>query len=259
MIFDAHTHLTRFADDAGPCPEQAARLIARMDRCGVSRALLLGPVTALGPTPDREQVRRANDHTREAVARWPERLSGLCYLNPALDPRFTRDEFDRCVADGPLVGVKLWIAARAADPRLDPIAARAAELDVPILQHAWLKTTGQLPGESTPADVAALARRHPHTRIIMAHVTGCGVRGVNEVADLPNVCVDTSGGQPVRGVIDFALHTLGPERVLFGSDWPLRDLPTQLGKLSGLGLEDAGRAAVLAGNLIRLLGGRAPC
>ena len=34
--------------------------------------------------------------------------------------------------------------------QLDPIVRRAAELKAVVFQHTWLKTTGNLPEESTP-------------------------------------------------------------------------------------------------------------
>ena len=59
-----------------------------------------------------------------------------------------------------MVGVKLWVARKAADKDLDAIVARAAELKAPILQHTWLKTTGNFAGESTPQDLVELLK-HP--------------------------------------------------------------------------------------------------
>ena len=59
---------------------------------------------------------------------------GFVYLNPKY-PDESVAEFDRCVRDGPMVGVKLWIAERCSHENLDPICRRAAQLKVPVLQH----------------------------------------------------------------------------------------------------------------------------
>src|SRR5207245_7013581 len=82
-------------------------------------------------------------------------------------------EFDRCVWDGPMVGVKLWVARHCNAPELDPLVERAAELKAVIFQHTYLKITGNLPGESTPTELAELARRHPNARFI------CGRTGAD--------------------------------------------------------------------------------
>ena len=83
-----------------------------------------------------------------------------------------------------MYGIKLWVARRATDPGLNPILEKAVELDVLVLQHAWIKTTGNLPGESFPEDVADLANRHPQARIIMAHLNGIGLRGLEPIAQI---------------------------------------------------------------------------
>jgi len=53
------------------------------------------------------------------------------------------------------------VARRANLPELDLIIERAAALQAVIFQHTWIKTNGNLPGESSPMDLAELARRHP--------------------------------------------------------------------------------------------------
>ena len=152
-----------------------------------------------------------------------------------------------------MCGIKLWVARRATDAGLDPILTRAAALGVPELQHAWDKTTGNLPGESFPADVADLARRHPNVHIIMAHMNGCGLRGIEQVADCPNVFLDTSGGDPESGVVDAAVAAVGAGRVVFGSDLPVRLLAACLGKTLGTDLPDGVKRDILWNNAARLL------
>lgn len=97
-------------------------------------------------------------------------------------PQEAVTEINRCVGKKRMYGIKLWVARRATDPGLNPILEKAVELDVLVLQHAWIKTTGNLPGESFPEDVADLANRHPQARIIMAHLNGIGLRGLEDVA-----------------------------------------------------------------------------
>lgn len=150
-------------------------------------------------------------------------------------------------------GIKLWVARRATDPGLDPILERAVALRVPVLQHAWIKTTGNLVGESFPADVADLAKRHPEARIVMAHLNGHGLRGIEDVADCPNIFVDTSGGDPESGFVEIAVASLGPERVVYGSDAPIRHFGVQLGKTLGTDLPAQVKRDVLWNNTARLL------
>src|SRR5665811_2365432 len=142
------------------------------------------------PSPD--DIARNNDLGIALTTRHPDRFSAFCYLNPAHDVAFLEQEMRRCLEQGPCIGVKLWISVHADDARLDPIMEKAKELGVPVLHHAWYKATEYVFNESTPAEIAHLARRHPEVTIIMAHLAGGGVRGVLDVRDCPNVLIDTS-------------------------------------------------------------------
>ena len=59
-------------------------------------------------------------------------------------PQEAVTEINRCVGEKRMYSIKLWVARRATDPGLNPILEKAVELDVPVLQHAWIKTTGNL-------------------------------------------------------------------------------------------------------------------
>lgn len=222
---------------------------------GIGRVHLLGNLISVGgyrPAP--EDVRTVNDNTLAAMARLPDFFRGLCYLHPGHGPQLCLAEMDRCIAGGGMVGVKLWVATGARRPDLDPILERARELGVPVLHHAWYKTVGHVAEESDPSDIADLARRHPGTRIIMAHLGGVGRRGVRAVAACPNVWVDTSGAQPEAGLVEDAVTVLGSRRVLFGSDWPLRDFAAQVARVSGARLSRTDRDRILGGNAAALFG-----
>ena len=250
-VIDAHVHL-----GSGFLPwrtdDLAADLVATSAEQGIGRLLVstLGTSSLLAhPSPD--ELRAANEITAAAVARFPDTLAGVVYLSPE-HPRESLDELARHVADGPFVGVKLWIAMRANDIRLDPLVERMCELAVPLLQHAWYKTVDGTPDESTPADVAVLAGRHPDLQIQMAHLGGAGRRGVADIAPYPNIVVDTSGGDPVLGEVDHAVAELGADRVVFGSDAPIRDPATALSKVLGADLSEEDCQRVLHGNAARL-------
>src|SRR5581483_4807937 len=98
--------------------------------------------------------------------------------------------------NGPMVGVKLWVAKRCSAQELDPIIARATELKAPILQHTWLKATGNLPGESTPQDLVELAGRHPKAALICGHTGGDWELGLRVVRASPSLVVETGGSDP---------------------------------------------------------------
>jgi len=187
------------------------------------------------------------------VRRRPDVFVGFCFLNPNHENSFLLKEITRCVEKGNLKGIKLWVAVNARSKRLNPIMEACARLDIPVLHHAWYKTIGKVLDESNPADIADLAGRHPNIKIIMAHLTAAGLRGVLDIQPYPNVYVDTSGSQPLSGIVEYAVEKLGPERVLYGSDAPIRDFSCQLGRIYGAKISRHDRDLILGLNAKKLL------
>jgi predicted TIM-barrel fold metal-dependent hydrolase len=249
VIWDVHCHLT---SATGSSPEERmAYLIRFMDRLKIERVMLsLGYPLLADPSPD--QLREENDQVLRAIERWPDRTLGFVYLNPN-QLNFSLEEFDRCVRDGPMVGVKLWVAKRCSAPELDPIIERAAALKAPVLQHAWFNLKGNLPGESTPSDLAALARRHPGAQFIDAHTGGDWELGIRAIRPEKNVATCVAGFDPTAGIVETAVRELGGERVVFGSDAAGRSFASQLGKVMGADITEAARRLILGENLRRIL------
>ena len=108
---------------------------------------------------------------------------------------------------------------------------RAISLKVPILQHTWIKTNGNLPGESTPYDLAELARRHPNAQFVCGHTGGNWELGIRAIRNVKNVCAGIAGSDPTSGFVEMAVRELGPERVIHGSDAGGRSFASQLAKV----------------------------
>jgi len=123
-----------------------------------------------------------------------------------------------------------------------------------IVQHTWFKTGGkQSPGESTPADLAILARRYPEQKFICAHAGGEWERGIRAVRSHVNVLVETSGFDATAGFIEMAVRELGSRRIVFGSHLPSRSLGTELAKIIGADISEQDRRLILGENFRRLL------
>lgn len=249
-IWDLHCHLSGVP---GATPEaRLGKLLDYADRLGIARLCVsMGMEWKYDPPP--EKMRQENDEVLRAIHAHPDRAFGFVYLNPK-HTKASLDELDRCVRDGPMVGVKLWVALRCHAPELDPIAARSAELKAPILQHTWIKVTGNLPGESTPMDLAELAARHPQAMLVCGHTGGDWEIGIRAIRPHPNIYADLAGGDPTAGFTEMAVRDLGAERVLYGSDAGGRSFASQLAKVHGADIPVRARRLVLAENLKRLLG-----
>lgn len=244
MIIDIHTH--NFLRDTDAVAAAAVR-----NR--INFWVFLGDVFRFGLYPNPAQISIINDATLAAVRRYGAQSCGFCFLNPANPADTVRRELVRCLAQPEFRGVKLEISMNCRNPGMDTIMEIIQEYEVPLLQHCWYKTVGKCPDESDPSDVAWLARRHPEAKIIMAHITGCGFRGIEDIAGCANVVVDTSGGQPEFGFVEYAVKRLGAERVVFGSDAPCRDFCSQLARVTEADISDAAREWILYKNAKRLL------
>jgi len=248
-IWDLHCHL---AGVPGRTPdERMARLIEFADRMGIARlCVYMGMNWSYEPEP--AQFRQENDEVLQALSHWRHRAFGFVYLNPNC-VRESLDELERCVAQGPMVGIKLWVARHADAPELDAIVARATELRIPVFQHTWIKITGNLPHESTPMQLALLAARHPDATLICGHSGGDWEQGLRAIRPHPNIYADLAGGDPTAGFTEMAVRELGAARVLFGSDAGGRSFASQLAKVYGAQIPDAAKRLILGKNLRRLL------
>jgi predicted TIM-barrel fold metal-dependent hydrolase len=263
MIWDLHCHLSGVP---GRTPdERMARLIEFADRMGIERlCVYMGMKLSYDPEP--RDLRQQNDEVLQALTHWHDRAFGFVYLNPN-HVEASLKELDRCVRDGPMVGVKLWVAKGCDDPALDTLVARAAELQAVIFQHTWMKTPpvsarpeawsrldgGNVPGESSPQDLAALARRHPKASFLCGHTGGNWELGIRVVRDVPNVALDLAGSDPTQGFTEMAVREVGPERVVYGTDAPGRSFASQFAKVQGADIPDLVKRQIFKENLRRLL------
>ena len=248
MVIDCHVHLHCRPDESQD--DAVARLLRCMDRLGIDQACIcLGD--RLVVQPDAAELRRQNEWAASAVALSPDRLIGFVYASPN-HPEVSLELIREYRGRG-FRGIKLWVCQHADHAGNDPICALAGELGLPVLQHTWFKATGNMPTESEPRHLLALAQRHPQINFIMAHAGGDWERGLRLVKDQPNIIPDTCGNDPEAGFTELAVKLLGPARLVFGSDATGRSLASQLAKVTGADISDADRRLMLGANLLGLM------
>jgi uncharacterized protein len=249
LIWDLHTHLSGSGERT---PEEAiARLVVAADRMGIDRLVVfMGEPFVNDPSP--AELTRQNDQVLRALDHWHHRAFGFVYVSPRHVEASLR-EIDRCVRDGPMVGLKLWTAMRCDSPGADALVRHAQSLRAVVFQHTWIKARGNLPGESTPMDLAALAARHPDASLICGHTGGQWELGIRAVRPFPNVAIDLGGSDPTAGMVEMAVRELGAGRVLYGSDAPGRSFASQHAKVYGADVAEADRRLILGENLRLLL------
>lgn len=241
-IVDIHAHIWTGRD----CRSGEDALLRAAERYGIERIF----VSALnGYYPDQEAVKEMNAETARFCREHADRISGYVYVSPELPDAV--DTLRRGIEDQGLVGVKFWVSRKCDDPVCAPVIEKIIEYGVPLLQHSFRKSVGQLPDESCGEHVARLARRYPECRIIMAHLGGNCYDGVPAIRDCPNVWCDWCGSIFRGNELAYALEMLGEDRLLFGTDMPGPFL-VNYGQVQELGLPEKTRRKLLFGNAEKL-------
>lgn len=257
-LVDAHAHFfhPHSGRDDWQVPNEARLRAGERIGITVHIASVLGSWGHTSPIyfPSPRDVTMGNDEMLAIQARVPERIRCYATVNPN-DTVHALDEIARCAERG-AVGVKLAASRRADDPLLDPVAEAAGKRGFPVLHHIWQHRTREWPNQeiSDGADLGRLARRHPRTNFILAHIGGGGDyrHTFPAVADLPNVYLDISGSGVDRGMLDDALRAVGAGRMIWGCDITMETGLTKLWALEVIGISSDEMAAIRWRNAARI-------
>lgn len=257
-LIDAHAHFYHAGAGRSDWEELNASRLRAGERIGITYhvASVLGSYGYSSPTyfPSPDDVTTGNDAMLSIAQRERRRVRMLVTVNPNYTEHALR-EIKRCVAAG-AIGVKLLASRRADDALLDPIAELAGAHGLPVLHHIWQHRRREWPSQeiSDGADLAELARRHPATVFILAHIGGGGdyAHTFHAIAERPNIFPDLSGSGVDRGMLDAAVAALGAGRLLWGCDLTMETGLAKLRALEVIGLTPAQMSAVRWRNAQRI-------
>lgn len=233
---DAHLHLWQLAGGGYPwlTPElgplhtdiTADRARAELDRCGVRRAVLVQADDTTADTEFMIEVARAND--------WVAGVVGWVRLD---DPAVAERQLEGWRAAGRTVcGIRHLVHD---DPRDDFLALPAVRASLRMLAAAGIPFDVPDAWPRHLAGVAELAAALPGLTVVVDHLGKPPSPGPERevwrqvlaaVAARPNTVAKVSGLQApgrrftvaaVRPVWDAALELFGPDRLMWGSDWPM--------------------------------------
>lgn len=252
-IIDTHVHITDSYDNPdGPSTEEAA--IAAADRFGID-TLVCMVMTPKPATPD--LCRRANDRTIACMERWGDRIWGWAYVNPGYC-REALAEIDRCRRHPNFVGIKLFDDYTLTNPVNFPLIERCLELGWGIVnnQQRVASQVADWPAHRTNAGhIAQVSRRYPEAKLIADHIGGGGDWEwcCKTLADAPGVHAEISGSVYDEGMMEIALRTIGPDRLLFATD---SSIASSVGKFRALShlCSPEDLAKIASGNFLRLVG-----
>lgn len=272
MVIDTHVHLWNLRrSDYAWLPHPGNEAINRtiewadldpfLERNGISRAILV----------QADDTDADTDSMLEAAAKH-KKVSGVVGYVPLHSPAEAAARLDRLAAAGsPVVGVRNlihdrpdpdWLLRPDVNEGLAMLAERDIPLDVPSVLPRHLE------------HVATLSQRQPRLRMVIDHLSKPPIKAGDDsewrsrlaaAAESPSVYAKVSGLYPAAGAMDdwepadirpafeFAYQSFGPERLMYGSDWPVAVLAGGYDRvwraLSALfaELDPAARDAILAG------------
>lgn len=253
MLIDTHTHITHSYDNPDS-PSTVEACLECADLYGIDRmvAMVMTPKPA---TP--ELFRRANDLTIAAMDQHPDRFWGWAYVNPGYS-REALAEIERCRRHPGFVGLKLFDDYTLTNPVNFPVIERCIELGFGIVnnQARVMADVFNWPAHRTNAGhLAEVSKRYPEAKLIADHLGGGGdwEWACKVLADAPNVHAEISGSVFDEGLLEIALATLGPDRLLFATDSSVSSCVGKWRALAHLcSAED--REKIGAGNFLRLVG-----
>lgn len=260
-----------------------------MDEQGIDVAVLSINIPGVDwfPVVDGPIVARdVNDELANLVAAHPRRFAALATL-PMQAPEAAAAELERVMAAG-FCGAMIYsnVAGHHLDEReLRVVFDTAARLQAPIYIHptfpltaatvdayALIPTLGFMFDTTTAAVrlvLDGLFERHPDFRLVLAHAGsllpqlagridyeaerhsgGCGALSVQPSEHLRLIHTDAVCVWPPA--LRSTLALLGPERVMFGSDYPFWDPERSYATLEATGLDPETTTAIRESNARRL-------
>ncbi len=225
-------------------PATPQKLAFYEQEAGITRFVMSNSATSA------HQVRSINDFLPRAAETVPGAIA-FGSIFPGMDGAI--EELERAKALG-IRGLKVhpdFQKVPLDDPAGVPIYRKAAELGLPVLFHMGDDRYDY----STPERLMHLLRQVPDLQVIAAHFGGWRAWAHSYECPLPScVLYDTSSTLPMipRGMVLRMLDKFGPERFLFGTDFPMWSPKEELARFLALGLGEDVNEKILYGNFMKL-------
>jgi predicted TIM-barrel fold metal-dependent hydrolase len=256
-IWDDHYHGFLTSDDP---VKQHHEMMFYADRMGIERVISLD----IGGTLDDPLIPKPYDKDLRAILNGnTEKVSGLTPVDPGF-PEESCVKMEDWIRKGPCIGIKYpggnKLGITVDHPNNDRIIRLARELHAVIYIHTWIKVGGNprfpggdnLPGESTPMNIAVLAKRFPDVPLICGHAGGDWELGARAVRPYENVFLEFAGSDPHSGSVDYAVNLLGADRIVWGGHGPGRSYSTELSKVLDASISHSDRMKIFGGNYRRI-------
>lgn len=245
-VLDAHAHILDDGQHSGGSQVMlrgdAEGMLAMADRLGVDQ---MGVMTWRGIQGAEQDA--GHIPVVAAVERWPKRFWGLAtiHVRDKSDAQKV-NELEALCQDRRIIGIKPYptLGLPYDHPRFAALwkYAEASGLYVGMHPFHWYR----------PDEFSALCTRYPKLKILAYHA-GASYEIADTVISLcrkfSNLYAEINYSTVTGGVIEYLVEGCGANRVVYGTDQPMRDPRPQLGWVLYTNLDIAVKAQILAGNL----------
>ena len=217
---------------------QLAELFQNEDAAGIEYAVVMPQPT---PNPDNRALYETAGKQRRAIL--------CCQVNP--NDAAALDDIRQSATEFGMRVLKIMPAIyhlQLLGPLARSLMSLARELGMVVNIHSGSEI-------SHPLAIGALCRRFPDVTVLMDHM---GYRewtsdAIEAARDNPNLFLGTTIAAFETSTIARAIAELGPERVVYGSNWPVvhSDLAVEAIRRAKFGQE--AEQLILGGNLARIL------
>jgi len=250
-VFDAHLH----------CPAESGELwqwhtvtrnfdefVAYLDKTGVERGIINSQRAQEKGTP--AEFVAGNREVARFVEKSKGRFVGACVVNPVFIDEALK-EVEYCRRQLGFV----WVGELCNYMAHYEYSIREFEL----LVQQVVRLGMVLDVHTENAEIDYIVEKFPQATLVFPHFGDEKefdhiFKRIDLVAKHPNCYLDTSGyGHDRMGMLEYAVKTIGPDRVLFGSDFSINDPGSVLARIRNSFLSEGQKAKILAGNLEALL------
>ena len=250
QIFDCHLHCPAEKGEKWQwykVIESFEDFVSYLDKTGVQRGII-NSQRSFGTKP--EEFIAGNREVARYVEKYKGRFLGACVVNPQYIEESLR-EIEYCRNQLGFV----WVGELC--NYMVPYLYSIREFEMLVEQCVKLNMVLALHTEQ--GEMEYIAQKFPRATIAFAHFGDDHeyediFKRIDIVARNPNFYLDTSGyGHDRVGVLEYAIKTIGPDRILFGSDFSINDPSTVIARIRNSFLTREQKQKIFSDNLKGLL------
>jgi predicted TIM-barrel fold metal-dependent hydrolase len=248
-IFDAHLHCP--SEDGAvwqwyPVTRSFEDFVSYLDRAGVERGIINSVRCQLAKSP--AEFIEGNREVARYVERYRGRFVGACVVNPLFIDEALR-EIEDCRKQLGFV----WVGELCNYTVPYPYTIKEFELLVQQVRKLGMV----LDVHTDLPEMEYIIQKYPDTTIVFPHFGPSAndiFKRLDLVAKNHNCYMDTSGAGHERvGMLEYSMKSIGPDRVLFGSDFTINDPSGVIARVENSFLTEEQKRKVLSQNLEALL------